>query len=214
MFVDLSHTIEHGMITYDGLPAPSITDLLTREASRARYAPGTEFHIGRIDMVANTGTYLDTPAHRFATGGDISAIDLQSVADLPGLVHRVYGQRIDFPSMDLQGKALLLHTGWSKHWRTPTYWNNEHPFVTREAAVKLAASGVRVVGIDSYNIDDTKDMARPAHTELLRAGIFIVEHMTNLDALPETGFRFFAVPPKVRGLGTFPVRAFAITDRA
>ena len=214
MFIDLSHTIEHGMITYDGLPAPSISDFLSREASRARYASGTEFHIGRIDMVANTGTYMDSPSHRYATGGDIAAIDLQSVADLPGLVHRVYGNRIDFPSMDLQGKALLLHTGWSKHWRTPTYWNNEHPFVTREAAVNLARSGVRVVGIDSYNIDDTRDMTRPAHTELLRAGILIIEHMTNLEALPETGFRFFAVPPKVRGLGTFPVRAFAITDRA
>ena len=214
MFVDLSHTIDHGMITYDGLPAPSITDFLSRDASRARYANGTEFHIGRIDMVANTGTYLDTPSHRFASGGDVSAIDLESVANLPAVVHRTSDRTIAIPKLDLRGKALLIHTGWSRHWRTPTYWNNEHPFVTRDAAIALASSGVRVVGIDSYNIDDTKDMARPAHTELLRAGIFIIEHMTNLDALPDSGFRFFAVPPKVRGLGTFPVRAFAITDRA
>ena len=210
MFVDLSHTIEHGMITYDGLPAPSISDFLSREASRARYANGTEFHIGRIDMVANTGTYMDAPSHRYASGGDIASIELEAIANIPGVVH--HGTSV--PKLDLRGKALLLHTGWSKHWRTPTYWNNQHPFVTRDAAVALAKSGVRAVGIDSYNIDDTKDMTRPAHSELLRAGIFVIEHLTNLDALPESGFRFFAVPPKVRGLGTFPVRAFAITDRA
>ena len=213
MFIDLSHTIEHGMITYDGLPAPSISDFLTREASRARYANGTEFHIGRIDMVANTGTYMDAPSHRYASGGDIASIDLEAVADIPAVVHRASGTSIEIPGLDLRGKALLIHTGWSRHWRTPKYWSNEHPFVTRDAAMSLAKSGVRVVGIDSYNIDDTKDMSRPAHSELLRAGIFIIEHLTNLDALPDSGFRFFAVPPKVRGLGTFPVRAFAITDR-
>ena len=210
MFVDLSHTIEHGMITYHGLPAPTLSDFLSREASRSHYAPGTEFHIGRIDMVANTGTYLDTPAHRFASAGDIAAVDLEAVANIPAVVHRTQERAIEVPKIDLRGKALLIHTGWSRHWRTSTYWNNQHPFVTRDAAADLAKSGVRVVGIDSYNIDDTADKSRPAHTELLRAGIFIIEHMTNLDALPDSGFRFFAVPPKVRGLGTFPVRAFAI----
>ena len=210
MFVDLSHTIEHGMITYDGLPAPAISDFLSRKDSSTRYAKGTEFHIGRIDMVANTGTYMDAPSHRYANGGDIASIDLEAIANVPGIV----ASASDILKLDLRGKALLIHTGWSRHWRTPKYWSNEHPFVTRDAAVALAKSGVRVVGIDSYNIDDTRDMTRPAHTELLRAGIFIIEHMTNLDALPESGFRFFAVPPKVRGLGTFPVRAFAITDRA
>ena len=214
MFVDLSHTIEHGMITYDGLPAPTISDFLSRKDSSARYAPGTEFHIGRIDMVANTGTYMDAPSHRYATGGDIASIELEAIANLPAVVHHTSERAIDIPKLDLRGKALLIHTGWSRHWRTPKYWSNEHPFVTRDAAIALAGSGVRVVGIDSYNIDDTKDLTRPAHSELLRAGIFIIEHMTNLGALPDSGFRLFAVPPKVRGLGTFPVRAFAITDRA
>jgi len=215
MLIDLSQTIEHGMITYQGLPAPVISDFLTREASRPRYAGGTEFHIGRIDMVANTGTYLDAPAHRFAEGADISAIDVSRVADVPAVVIHAVGPRaIDASAVrniDLRGKALLIHTGWSRHWRTETYWNNQHPFVTRDAAELLAKSGVKIVGIDSYNIDDAADLTRPAHTELLRAGVLIVEHLTNLDALPDAAdIRFFAVPVKVRGLGTFPVRAFAM----
>jgi len=217
MFLDLSHTIEHGMITYDGLPAPSISDFLSRQASRSRYAQDTEFHIARIDMVANTGTYIDAPSHRFASGADVAGIDLQAIADLPAVVHRAAGRRSidaqDIGTLPLRGKALLIHTGWSEHWRTPMYWSNAHPFVTRDAALALAKSGVRAVGIDSYNIDDTSDGARPAHTELLRAGILIIEHLTNLEALPDSGaIRFFAVPPKVRGLGSFPVRAFAIVE--
>jgi kynurenine formamidase len=214
MLIDLSHPIEDGMITYAGLPAPAISDFLSREASRSRYANGTEFHIGRIDMVANTGTYLDTPAHRFADAFDIAGIPLDAVADLPAIIVHSTERSIDtaaVQNLDLRGKALLIHTGWSRHWRTETYWNNQHPFVTREAAEKLARSGARVVGIDSYNIDDTSDMTRPAHTALLRAGILIVEHLTNLESLlASSAIRFFAVPPKVRGLGTFPVRAFAM----
>ena len=213
MLVDLSHTVEHGMVTYQGLPAPVISDFLSRQASRLRYAGGTEFHIGRIDMVANTGTYLDAPAHRFAEGADVAAIELDQVADLPAVLIRTAGpiEPNAIQNLDLRGKALLIHTGWSRHWRTDTYFNNKHPFVTRGAAEVMAKSGVRVVGIDSYNIDDTSDLRRPAHTELLRAGVLIVEHLTNLDALPDSGaIRFFAVPVKVRGLGTFPVRAFAM----
>ncbi|HEY8165035.1 MAG TPA: cyclase family protein [Gemmatimonadaceae bacterium] len=214
MLIDLSHPIEHGMITYAGLPAPVISDFLTRENSRSRYADGTEFHIGRIDMVANTSTYLDTPSHRFENGADISMIPLEAVAGLQAVMLRASGRSIDSAAVadvDLRGKALLIHTGWSRHWRTETYFNNQHPFVSRGAAEKLANSGVRVVGIDSYNIDDTADLTRPAHTILLREGIFIVEHLTNLESLPDsTSIRFFAVPPKVRGLGTFPVRAFAM----
>jgi arylformamidase len=217
MLIDLSHPIEHGMITYDGLPSPSISDFLSREASRSRYARDTEFHIARIDMVANTGTYVDAPSHRFASGADIAGLDLEAIADVPAIVHRATGRRSidanDIDAQTLRGKALLIHTGWSQHWRTPKYWSNAHPFVTREAALLLAKSGVRVVGIDSYNIDDTSDGARPAHTELLRAGIPIIEHLTNLEALPDGGaIRLFAVPPKVRGLGSFPVRAFAIVE--
>jgi len=213
MLVDLSHTVEHGMVTYQGLPAPVISDFLSRQASRLRYARGTEFHIGRIDMVANTGTYLDAPAHRFAEGADVAAIELDQVADLPAVLIRTAGpiEPNAIQNLDLRGKALLIHTGWSRHWRTDTYFNNKHPFVTRGAAEVMAKSGVRVVGIDSYIIDDTSDLTRPAHTELLRAGVLIVEHLTNLDALPDSGaIRFFAVPVKVRGLGTFPVRAFAM----
>ena len=213
MLVDLSHTIEHGLITYAGLPAPVVSEFLTRDASRQRYASGTEFRISRIEMVANTGTYIDAPSHRFDRGSDIADIDLEAVAGIPAIVLRATnGRAIDRVPPNLAGKALLIHTGWSRHWRTETYWNNQHPFVTRRAAEELATSGVRVVGIDSYNIDDTADGTRPAHTELLRAGIFIVEHLTNLESLPDSGdIRFFAVPPKVRGLDSFPVRAFAIT---
>src|SRR5262249_51891028 len=164
MLIDLSHTIEHGMITYAGLPPPAISDFLTREASRSRYGAGTEFQIGRIDMVANTGTYVDAPSHRLADGSDVSAIPLDAVAGLPALLLRVSQRSIAaaaIANLDLRGKALLIHTGWSQHWCSETYFNNQHPFVSGEAAQKLARSGVRLVGIDSYNIDDTSDPMRP-----------------------------------------------------
>jgi arylformamidase len=209
--VDLSHTVEHGMVTYKGLPAPLICDFLSREASRTIYAAGTEFHIGRIDMVANTGTYVDSPFHRYADGKDLSELPLDSLAHLEGLVVECpHGlQAGDLRSLDLRGKAVLLRTGWDRHWRTDAYFEG-HPFVTRDAAELLAAAGATLVGIDSYNIDDTADLARPAHSILLGAGIPICEHMTNLAALPKSEFRFSAVPVKVRGFGTFPVRAFAL----
>ena len=212
--VDLSHVIEHGMTTYKGLPGPHICDFWEREGTAGNYDDGSTFQIGRIDMVANTGTYLDTPSHRFADGSDVSMIPLDAVAGIPALLLRAKGRSIDANAIaghDLRGKALLIHTGWSQHWRTETYFNNQHPFVSRDAAEKLARSGVRLVGIDSYNIDDTADQSRPAHTLLLGAGIYIVEHLTNLESLPDLGpIHFFAVPAKVRGLGTFPVRAFAM----
>ncbi|SPE31901.1 conserved hypothetical protein [Candidatus Sulfopaludibacter sp. SbA3] len=209
--VDLSHTVEHGMVTYKGLPAPLICDFLSREASRAFYAPGTEFHIGRIDMVANTGTYLDSPFHRYAEGKDLSQLPLESLAHLEGVVLRCpQGLRPQqLQGLDLRRKAVLLHTGWDRHWRTDSYFEG-HPFVTREAAERLAGAGAALVGIDSYNIDDTADGSRPTHTILLGAEIPICEHMTNLAALPAAGFRFSAVPVKVQGFGTFPVRAFAL----
>lgn len=215
--VDLSHEIEHGMVTYPGLPAPVVSDWLSREASRARYAPGTTFHIGKIEMVANTGTYMDAPFHRHAGGADISAFPLEAVADLDGLVVRAYVRRhrgVDagaFREADVRGKAVLVHTGWDAHWRTDRYGDG-HPFLTRDAAEHLVAEGAALVGIDSLNIDDAEDGTRPAHTALLSAGIPIVEHMTNLGALPEAGFRFFAVPPRVKGMGSFPVRAFALVS--
>jgi len=213
--VDLSHEIEHGMVTYRGLPAPTISDWLSRDASTARYAPGTTFQIGKIELLANTGTYIDAPFHRYEKGKDIAGYALDAVADLPGVVVRAVGAQtraIDasrFSKLDLRGKAVLVHSGWDAHWRTDTYSGGGHPFLTLEAAEYLVRAGAALVGIDSLNIDDDKDGARPTHTTLLGAGIAIVEHMTNLAALPDAGFRFFAVPPKVKGMGSFPVRAFA-----
>jgi kynurenine formamidase len=212
--IDLSHVIEHGMVTFKGLPGPIICDYLSREASRANYDEGTEFQIGRIDLVANTGTYIDMPFHRFAEGHDLAGLALERVADLPGLVVRVEGARdpaIDraaFLPFDVRGKAVLVHTGWDRHWRTPAYFDG-HPFLTEAAACHLRDAGATLVGIDSHNIDDTRTRRRPVHTVLLGAGIPIVEHLTGLSALPVDGFRFSAVPPKIVGMGTFPVRAHA-----
>jgi arylformamidase len=213
--IDLSHTIEDGMITYKGLPAPIVCDYLTREESRDHYSGGTTFHIGKIEMVANTGTYLDAPFHRWADGSDISELDLAVLAGLDGLLfhgggaQRAIGPEI-FEQHDLSGKAILVHTGWDGHWRTDQYFEG-HPFLTAAAALYLRDSGAALVGIDSLNIDDTADGSRPVHSTLLRAGIPIVEHLTRLETLPEEGFEFFAVPAKVKGMGTFPVRAFALT---
>ncbi|HEV2867562.1 MAG TPA: cyclase family protein [Allosphingosinicella sp.] len=209
--VDLSHVIEHGMTTYKGLPAPHICDYWSREASAAIYDDGSTFQIGRIDMVANTGTYLDSPFHRYAEGDDLAALPLERLAALPGLVVRSEAMAVDAPAfepLDVGGKAVLVHTGWDRHWRTEAYFE-DHPFLTEAAARLLAERGAALVGIDSYNIDDTRTRARPVHTVLLGAGVLICEHMTNLGALPPSGFTFSAVPPKVAGMGTFPVRAFA-----
>jgi len=213
--VDLSHVIEAGMITYKGLPAPLVCDHLSRAASREFYAPGTEFQIDRIEMVGNTGTYLDTPFHRYADGHDLAALTLDRVSDCPGVVIRVTGsteRAIDWTMLaaaDVGGKAVLIHTGWDAHWRTDRYFE-DHPHLTEQAAIHLRDRGARLVGIDSHNIDDTSGTTRPVHSVLLRAGIPIVEHMTGLDQLPIEGFRFWAVPPKFRNVGTFPVRAHAI----
>ncbi|WP_137389069.1 cyclase family protein [Rhodoligotrophos defluvii] len=212
--VDLSHTIENGMITYKGLPAPLICDHLSRQQSREIYAEGTEFQIGRIDMVANTGTYIDMPFHRYADGHDLAGLPLQRVSGVPGVVVRVEGaaeRAIDwqhFVPVECRGKAVLVHTGWDRHWRTDRYFEG-HPFLTEKAARYLRDEGAALVGIDSLNIDDTADGARPVHSILLAAGIPIVEHLTGLGALPASGFRFSAVPPKISGMGTFPVRAHA-----
>ncbi|GIK57292.1 MAG: cyclase family protein [Chloroflexi bacterium] len=214
MLLDVSHTIEDGLMTYKGLPAPVVCDFLSREASRALYAPGTEFHIGKIEMVANTGTYLDSPFHRFADGLDVSELPLAGLVNLAGVVIRAVGHDRTltpalFQNYDLAGKAVLVHTGWDRHWRTDQYFEG-HPFLTEATAVYLKEAGAALVGIDSLNIDDTADGRRPVHTTLLGSQIPIVEHLCHLEQLPETGFRFFAAPVKVRGMGTFPVRAYAI----
>ncbi|HKA38064.1 MAG TPA: cyclase family protein [Thermoanaerobaculia bacterium] len=213
--LDLSHPIEPGMVTYPGLPGPAVSEFLSREASVARYAPGTTFSIGRVDLVANTGTYVDAPFHRFEGGADIAGLRLERLADLPGVVlAKGQGRSFDallFGKVDLRGKAVLLRSGWDANWRTPAYGEG-NPFVTRAAAELLASSSAALVGIDSLNIDDTADLERPAHTSLLAAGIPIVEHLCNLAALPASGFRFFAVPAPFARMGSFPVRAFAILD--
>ena len=215
--VDLSHEIEHGMVTYPGLPAPVIGDWLSRDASVARYAPGTTFQIGKIELLANTGTYVDAPFHRYDGGHDVAGYALEALAGLDGVVVRAVeraGRALDvevFRRIAVRGKAVLVHTGWDAYWRTERYGSG-HPFVTRAAAEHLAAAGAALVGIDSLNIDDAADGARPAHSVLLAAGIPIVEHLCGLGALPDRGFRFFAVPPRVKGMGSFPVRAFAVLD--
>ncbi len=213
--VDLSHVIEHGMTTYKGLPGPHICDFWTREGSAANYDDGSSFQIGRIDMVANTGTYVDAPFHRYADGKDLAALPLGSLADLPGLVvRRPFAEGLatdaaDLAGIEVRGCAVLIHTGWDRHWRTDAY-AADHPVLTAAAAEWLVSEGAAMVGIDSYNIDDTRERARPVHSILLGADIPVCEHMTGLGQLPERGFRFSAVPPKVAGMGTFPVRAYAV----
>ncbi len=213
--VDLSHVIEHGMVTYQGLPGPHICDFWTREGSAANYDDGSSFQIGRIDMVANTGTYLDSPFHRYADGKDLVALPLGSLADLPGIVirrphsHSIATDAADLEGLDVRGRAVLVDAGWDVHWRSDAY-AADHPFLTAAAADRLVQQGAALVGIDSYNIDDTRTRSRPVHTRLLAAEIPICEHMRGLGQLPDSGFRFSAVPPKVAGMGTFPVRAFAV----
>jgi len=212
-FLDLSHTIVDGMITYPGLPAPLICDFLSRTASRARYGDGVEFHIGRIDMVANTGTYIDAPFHRYAEGKDLADLPLESLADLDAVLVDASGETGGigpnaFDRVEVRGKAVLVRTGWDAHWGTPRYLSG-NPFLTADAAACLVARGARLVGIDSLNIDDMQDLARPVHSTLLGAEIPIVEHLCHLGPLPDRDFRFSAVPARVVGFGSWPVRAFA-----
>ena len=214
--IDVSHCIEDGMITYRGLPPPSIADYLSREGSRIHYAPGTEFCIGKIEMVANTGTYVDSPFHRYAQGKDLAELPLSSLADLEGLIVRTKSAdraigKDSLKRYDVRGKAVLVNTGWDKLWGTEQYFEG-HPFLTRDAAEWLAGSGAAFVGIDSLNIDDTDDPTRPAHSVLLGANIPIGEHLCNLNSLPDSSFRFFAVPVKIKKFGSFPVRAFAVVE--
>ena len=212
--IDLSHTVFDGLETYRGLPAPLICDFLSREDSAEHYADGTTFQIGKIELISNTGTYLDAPFHRYADGKDLSELALESVADLDGIVFRpkITNRAIDrsaFGDVPLAGKAVLIQTGWSQHWNSEQYFHG-HPYLTEDAAIYLRDAGAALVGIDSLNIDDTQDGRRPVHTILLGAEILIVEHMTALAALPQSGFKFYAVPVKVKAMGTFPVRAFAM----
>ncbi|WP_328362781.1 cyclase family protein [Mycobacterium sp. NBC_00419] len=218
MIVDLSHTIRAGLVTYPGLPAPSITPYLTREDSRQVYAPGTEFAMDVITMIGNTGTYLDSPFHRYGDGGDLATLDLATLVDLPAtVVHRrdVASRAVDVAELPIDiepGSAVLIDTGWDRHFGTEAY-GIDAPFLTEAATARLVEARVALVGIDSVNIDDTSPAAagrRPVHTILLAHGIHVVEHLTNLAALPARGARFSAAPPRIEGFGTFPVRAYAV----
>jgi kynurenine formamidase len=215
--IDVSHEIEAGIGAYPGLPAPIISDHLSREASRGKYAEGTTFHIGRIEMVGNTGTYIDAPFHRFEGGIDLSGLPLERLAHVEGIVidatgndGRAIGAGY-FRDLDLRGRAVLIRTGWDSRWRTPRYGEGA-PFVTRGAAELLVEAAPALVGIDSVNIDDAGDGSRPAHTLLLGAGIPVVEHLCSLNELPACGFRFHCVPVKIRGMSSFPVRAYAVIE--
>lgn len=221
--VDLAHVITDGMVTYPGIPAPAVGAHLTFEQSADHYAPGTEFTIGTITMATNTGTYLDTPAHRYRGGDDLASLPLERMADLDGVVVRMSdavasllaGGRapaLDAPAfagLDVAGRAVLVETGHARHWGTDAYFR-DHPHLTAAAADWLVDHGAALVGIDSLNIDGTATGERPVHSRLLASGIPVVEHLAGLDRLPPSGFRFSAVPPKVAGLGTFTVRAFAV----
>jgi len=215
--IDLSHTIVDGMQTYPGLPGPVVCDFLSREASRDHYHGLAEFAITRVELVGNTGTYIDSPFHRFASGIDIAELPLDRIAGRSGIVVRARGTETRalgpeaFLGLPLVGRAVLVETGWCDRWGTPAYFEG-NPFLTRAAAELLREEGVALVGIDSLNIDDTDDLARPVHTTLLGSGIPVVEHLRGLNDLPDQGFRFFAVPAPIRGCGTFPVRAFAEVD--
>lgn len=211
--IDLSHIIEPGMVTYRGLPGPAVCDFWSREESAANFDDGSTFQIARIDMVANTGTYIDAPFHRFAHGHDVAGFPLERIAGVPGFRVTVPEdvRVIDatwFEDLPVKGKAVLIHTGWDRHWGTDRYFD-ANPCLSAEAAEWLRDEGALLVGIDSVNIDDTTTRSRPVHTTLLGAEIPVVEHLCNLGELPEKGFRFFAVPPRMTGVGTFPVRAFA-----
>lgn len=218
ILVELSHTIENGLVTYKGLPAPIICDYLSRKESKKVYGEGTEFQIGKIEMVANTGTYIDCPFHRFSEGRDFTEFGLERFADLDAVVINVpYSKTLKITAehlghCEIKNRAVLFYTGWDKYWNSDKYYKN-HPHLTKDCAEYLRESQVKLVGIDSLNIDCTKAKSRPVHTTLLGAGILIVEHLCNLNSLPKDGFMFSAIPPKIKGMGSFPVRAMAKLQR-
>jgi kynurenine formamidase len=212
--VDLSHVIADGLVTYPGLPTPRVVTHLSREGSEGRYAPGTRFAITGVEMVGNTGTYLDAPFHRFAEGKDLAELPLDALANLPAVKVSPSGRAIGaeaFEQLDLRGKAVLVETGWSRRFGTEDYLD-DYPYLTEPAAALLVERGVLLVGIDGPNVDDVRDGRRPVHTGLLAADVLVVEHLRGLAELPPSGFRLFAVPPRIAGLTSFPVRVFALIE--
>lgn len=216
--IDLSHTLEPGMPAYPGLPAPVFATVFSHDEAPAHgYAPGTTFQIATLALCGNTGTYIDAPFHRHRDRADLAGLRLEQLADLPGLLvdaTGVSGRGIGaalFEGRAVAGKAVLIRTDWSRRWGGLSYWE-PGPFLAADGAAWLAEHGATLVGIDSWNIDDTGDWARPAHTILLGADIVICEHMCALDRLPESGFRFSAVAPRIAGGTSFPVRAYALVE--
>jgi arylformamidase len=212
--VDLSHPIRSGMRTYPGLPGPRVEPYVTHSASRASYAGQSEFTITRFFMLGSTGTYLDSPWHRHPDGADLAQVNLGAVADLDGICiehDAVEGREIKLTTAahDLAGRAVLVRTGWSARWGGPAYWA-PGPYLGADAVQALVLARPAIVGVDFWNADDPDDPRRPAHTQLLGAGIPIVEHLTGLEQLPSEGFRFFAVPPAIESGASFPVRALAV----
>ncbi len=212
-FIELNHILEDGMMAYPGLPRPMIGAFLDHQASRSRYNDQAEFYFGKVEMVCNLGTYLDSPFHRFPNGADLSQIPLEQVAGVPGVVLHVSVSSdrsitIDVKPSELKGRAVLIRTGWDKRWGTESYWE-PGPYLSEESIDLLIRSKATLVGVDFWNVDNTMDFTRPAHTQLLASNILIVEHLCNLSALPQTGFRFYAVPLRIVRGASFPVRAFA-----
>jgi len=214
--VELNHVLEDGMRAYPGLPRPKIGAFLDHEASRPHYDGQAEFYLGQVDMVCNLGTYLDSPYHRHRDRSDLSQIPLEKVAGVPGIVLDAAASTdrsiaVDCSASELRGRAVLIRTGWDRHWGTDAYWQ-PGPFLAAGSVDLLIHGGATLVGVDFWNVDDTGDPSRPAHTRLLAEGILIVEHLCNLSALPRTGFRFSAVPLRIVRGASFPVRAFAEID--
>jgi arylformamidase len=213
-YVDLSHPIQHEMITYPGLPGPTISTYVSRQESAQRLGTGVSFHIGRIEMVANTGTYVDAPYHFHAEGADVAELALQRLVDVPIVVIRAENRAVIGPEMladpgVLWGTAVLVHTGWSRHWGTTAYLSDS-PYMARGFAQAVVEANVALLGVDALNVDNIEDLTRPVHHTVLGNGIPLLEHLTNLDRLPDQGARLTALPAPVHGLGSFPVRAVAV----
>jgi arylformamidase len=215
-FIEVSHRVVPGMKTYPGLPEPVVDVIVDYESSRERYGGKAEFFIASLHLCGNTGTYVDSPHHRYPTGVDLADLPLERVAHVPAIVvdatgaDRAIGADV-FRGVELTGKAVLVRTDFSRHWGTDAYFTG-HPFLTPHSVEVLAQAGPAFVGIDSLNIDDTEDLSRPAHTRLLAAGIPVCEHLTNLAAVPRQGARLHAVPIAWVGGATFPVRAYVIVE--
>ena len=211
--IDISHSIEEGLITYKGLPAPIICDYLSREDSRSHY-DGETFHIGRVDMVVNTGTYIDCPFHRYADGKQFTDINLERLVNIPAAMVRKHHSEskevglADIENLSVEGKAVLINTGWDEYWEQDTYFEF-NPYLSLEAAEFLRDQGAVLVGIDSLNIDDTRSKSRPVHSVLLRENILIIEHLCNLIQIPDNqDIKVSAAPPRIEGVGSFPVRVY------